>query len=98
MPILERLAKMLGVRDDQVEDALANEQRAKQAIMLSRRGFFAAGLTMAAVPLVPNKAYSFLFEEAMFVGSPLSYAWNLNIGGIAIYAMARMYRGGIVDG
>jgi hypothetical protein len=62
--ILQKLARMLGVRDDQVEDALQSTPRAREAVQLSRRGFFAAGAVMAATPLVPEKAYSFLLEPA----------------------------------
>lgn len=62
MKILDQLARMIGVRDDQVEDALQDEGRARQAVQMSRRGFFAAGATMAAAPLVPKRVYSFLWE------------------------------------
>lgn len=62
MSFLDRLAKMVGVRGDQAEDALQDEGRARQAVKLSRRGFFAAGATMASAPLVPKRAYSFIFD------------------------------------
>jgi hypothetical protein len=76
MNIVKKLAQMIGVRDDQVQDALTDESRAREAIKLSRRGFFAAGATMAAAPLVPKRAYSFLFAG----GAPLVSAapWSID--------------------
>lgn len=59
MSILQTLARMIGVREDQAEDALRCVPRAREAVVLSRRGFFAAGAVMAAAPLVPERLYSF---------------------------------------
>jgi hypothetical protein len=67
----EKLARMLGVRPDQTEDALQDEPRARSAVELSRRGFFAAGATMVAAPLVPKRIYSFVFAP-----SSASLAWG----------------------
>lgn len=83
MSFLDKLAKMVGVRGDQVEDALQDEERARQAVMLSRRGFFAAGATMAAAPLVPKRAYSFLFPVA-----PQWEMWKVMVGYTAINGLA----------
>lgn len=90
MKILETLAKMVGVRSDQAEDALGDVQRAKQAVRLSRRGFFAAGACMAAAPLVPTKAYGFLFEAppAIWAMPP----WGAGILGGGLYMLNMMYR------
>jgi hypothetical protein len=93
MSLLATVAKMLGVRPDQAEDALRDEGRAQQAVRLSRRGFFAAGACMAAAPLVPRKVYGFLFEPAL---APISWEYltmsqsGLLIGGLV--GMAVMYQ------
>lgn len=62
--MLHKLARMLGVRIDQVEDALADEQRCKK--QLTRRGLLAAGAALVGGSLLPAKTYSF--------GSPYPYA------------------------
>lgn len=84
MSIRETLARMLGVRDDQTEDALADERRAREAVKLSRRGFFAAGAVMAAAPLVPTRAYGFIFRPALSPWARLPYPFGgmLLLGGL----------------
>lgn len=86
MSIRETLASMLGVRDDQTEDALADERRAREAVKLSRRGFFAAGAVMAAAPLVPTRAYGFIFRPAV---NPLApFTVHMLCAGVVGYALA----------
>lgn len=59
MSLWNKLASMLGVRTDQVDDALSDERRAR--VQMTRRGFLAAGAAVAAASMLPggSKAYSF---------------------------------------
>ncbi len=81
----DRLARMLGVREDQAEDALKDETRAREAVQLSRRGFFAAGAVMAATPLLPEKTFSFLvappvlppgLPPGLLLMATMAFAWG----------------------
>jgi hypothetical protein len=57
MSMWQKLAGMLGVRDDQVEDALQNERGAKRH--LSRRGFLMGTVALATSEILPvPKVYS----------------------------------------
>lgn len=57
MSMWRKLAALLGVRDDQVDDALVDEDRCKR--QLSRRGLLLAGAAVAGGALVPKRAWSF---------------------------------------
>lgn len=56
MSIWSKLASLLGVRDDQVDDALADGRRAQ--MQLDRRGFLLAGAALAAGALAPKALWS----------------------------------------
>lgn len=68
MTMWKRLAKMIGVRSDQVEDALHDEQRARR--QMDRRGFIAAASTVAAAPLLPKRIYSIPLRTKYARGTP----------------------------
>lgn len=51
MSMWQKLASMLGVRDDQVEDALKNERGAQNH--LSRRGFLLGTVALATSEILP---------------------------------------------
>lgn len=51
MSMWQKLATMLGIREDQVEDALQNERGAQKA--LSRRGFLMGTVAFTASEILP---------------------------------------------
>jgi hypothetical protein len=85
---LERLARFLGVKDDHVEDALADERSARR--VMSRRG-----LLTGTVALTASKSFGFLngspqewsieFVNAVLKGE-MGTGWkSARVGGV--YAM-----------
>lgn len=60
MSALQKFARMLGLGDDQAEDALRSESAARA--VLSRRNLFAAGAALAA-----GSAFSFAAPDPFFL-------------------------------
>jgi hypothetical protein len=69
--MIEALARMLGIRRDQVPDALESERCARAT--LNRRGFLMAGAT-AAASLVAGKAFGWGGFESPYEFRLRSYA------------------------
>lgn len=69
--IWERLAIMLGVRSDQLDDALQDPKRAR--LQMTRRGLLAAGAAALGGAMLPKAAWSFpaLPEATWVLGSIL---------------------------
>lgn len=66
MSMWQKLAGILGVRDDQVEDALKSEKRAK--LQLNRRGFLQAAGALAVQQIVPPLPLPAVPESTILVG------------------------------
>lgn len=62
--MLDRFAKLLGIRHDQAEDALHSERAAKHVV--SRRAFFGAGAALATGAIFSFPGQSVSYEETRF--------------------------------
>lgn len=63
MSMLQKLSRILGVREDQVDDALKSEQRAQR--QLTRRGLLTAGAAIVAGQLLPAAGRVWSLPEAV---------------------------------
>jgi hypothetical protein len=88
--MIKTLAKMLSIRDDQVEDALKSERAAKRT--LSRRGLLLAGAS-AATALVTGNTQALIVAPSVKTFT-ISASYQLSMLSSPIVALAYLMAGG----
>lgn len=99
MSMFQKLATLLGVREDQVDDALKDARRAHR--QLSRRGLLAAGAAIVGGQLLPAGGRVWSLPAA----EPMMTAWTVDMqfsmaGEVwkAAYVWTKMKAAGMLGG